>query len=147
MHVFGYILVDFQKQISFINDYKMRIYGIAFVMNDLGHDVGEHLRSGDEDVSFGPIYTFRNVSFNTVCDFLFIVRRFLFFVLSKNIKEMYQEIDNRSKMANRAHSENIKLVLRVQQSDFSVNLETELFVESEDNGPVFMVFFEFEALF
>jgi hypothetical protein len=112
-------------------------------VNDLSHYVVEHLRSGDKDVSFGPIYTFHNVSFNTICDFLFIVRCFLFFVLSNNIKKMYQEIDNGSKMADRAHSENIEFVLRVQKSHFSVNLEAELFVKSEDKGPMFMGFFVF----
>ena len=56
---------------------------------------------------------------------------------------MYQEIDNRSKMADRAHSENIEFVLRVQKSHFSVNLEAELFVKSEDKGPMLMGFFVF----
>ena len=56
---------------------------------------------------------------------------------------MYQEIDNGSKMADRAHSENIEFVLRVQKSHFSVNLEAELFVKSEDKGPMFMGFFVF----
>ena len=72
---------------------------------------------------------------------------FLFFVLSKNIKEKYQELDYRGKMADWPDSEDIELVLWIQKSYLSVNLQAQLFIQCKDEGSMFLVFFIFNTWF
>ena len=122
MHVFGNILVYFKKQIGLIDDQKLRIDKIAFVMDHLSHDIVKHLRGSNENIGFSPIDTLNNVSFDALGNLILFIRGFLFFVLSKNIKKMYQELNDWSEMADWTDSEHIEFIFRIKKSDLSVGL-------------------------
>jgi hypothetical protein len=111
----------------------------------LRHDIVKHLRSGNEYVSFGPIYALHYVSLYALTNFILLIRSFLFFVLSKNIMEKYQKLDYRSKVTDWPNPESVELVLGIQKSYFSVNLEAKFFIECKDEGSMLLVLFVFDT--